>query len=158
MKTYFKSIAASRKGLAVFVGCALLAVGQSFGATMLQWQTNSGFRHAALTVPAGAKAGFTLMPPTATGVAFTNLLPQWRHLTNQVLLNGSGVAAGDVDGDGLCDVYLCNSTGPNALYRNLGNWRFMATANNTLTYTKTHVTGSGHPFCDAPDVALGSHF
>ena len=25
----------------------------------------------------------------------------------QVRLNGSGVAAGDVDGDGRCDLYLC---------------------------------------------------
>ncbi|MFN0066934.1 MAG: FG-GAP-like repeat-containing protein [Limisphaerales bacterium] len=43
---------------------------------------------------------------------------------NQILLNGSGVAAGDVDGDGWCDLYFCGLDGPNALYRNLGGWRF----------------------------------
>ena len=42
-----------------------------------------------------------------------------RHLTN-----GSGVALGDVDGDGWVDIYLGRIDGPNALYRNLGNWRF----------------------------------
>jgi len=40
-------------------------------------------------------------------------------------LNGSGVALGDVDGDGLCDVYLCRLDGnDNKLFRNLGNWQF----------------------------------
>ena len=34
------------------------------------------------------------------------------------------MAAGDVDGDGRCDLYFCGLDGPNALYRNLGNWRF----------------------------------
>jgi len=110
--------------LTVFVACALAVNSQLFGATMPEWQTNSGARHAGLSVPTGGKAGFTSMSPTVTGVSFTNLLPQWRHLTNQVLMNGSGVAFGDVDGDGLCDVYLCGLTRPNALLRNLGNWKF----------------------------------
>jgi len=40
-------------------------------------------------------------------------------------LNGSGVALGDADGDGLCDVYLCRLDGNNnKLFRNLGNWKF----------------------------------
>ena len=128
MTNYFKRIATSYKAVIAVVGCMLLVVGPSRAASSLQWQTNSGVRHAALTVRTGAKAGFTLMPSAATGVSFTNLLPQWRHLTNQVLLNGSGVAAGDVDGDGLCDVYFCGLTRPNALYRNLGNWKFVDVA------------------------------
>ena len=45
-------------------------------------------------------------------------------LENHNLMNGSGVAAGDFDGDGLCDLYFCAIDGTNALYRNLGNWRF----------------------------------
>jgi hypothetical protein len=64
------------------------------------------------------------MPPEITGVMFTNVLARDRHLTNQILLNGSGVAAGDVDGDGWCDVYFCGLDGPNVLFRNLGDWRF----------------------------------
>ena len=47
-------------------------------------------------------------------------------LTNAVAHNGSGLAIGDVDGDGWQDIYLCNLQKPNALYRNLGNWRFEA--------------------------------
>jgi hypothetical protein len=39
-------------------------------------------------------------------------------------MNGSGIAAGDVDGDGLCDLYFSAIAGSNRLYRNLGNHRF----------------------------------
>jgi hypothetical protein len=34
------------------------------------------------------------------------------------------VAAGDIDGDGLCDVYFCGVDSDNKLFRNLGNWKF----------------------------------
>ena len=45
-------------------------------------------------------------------------------LDNRLLINGSGVAVGDVDGDDLPDVYFARLDGPNVLYKNLGNWRF----------------------------------
>jgi hypothetical protein len=77
-----------------------------------------------LSVPAGGKPGFTLMPASETGIQFTNVLSDARAAENQIRLNGSGVALGDVDGDGLCDIYLCGLENRNALYRNLGNWRF----------------------------------
>ncbi len=64
------------------------------------------------------------MDASLTSLTFSNLLAQQRHLTNQILLNGSGVAAGDVDGDGRCDLYFCRLDGLNALWRNLGNWKF----------------------------------
>jgi len=79
---------------------------------------------APLAVPAEGRAGFTLLAPTATGVVFTNLLGEAHSLTNTIVNNGSGLALGDVDGDGLCDLYLAGLDGPNALYRNLGGWRF----------------------------------
>lgn len=104
----------------------LLAVSGEFvgqGAD-LSWVAGSGFRSASLRVDAGSRTGFTLLPPGMTGVHFTNQLAEDRHLTNQIYLNGSGVAAGDVDGDGRCDLYFCNLDGPNRLFRNLGNWKF----------------------------------
>lgn len=84
----------------------------------------AGLRRLPLAVPQGGQPGFTALPGAVTGVRFTNLLSQTRYLENMNLLNGSGVALGDFDGDGLCDIYLCRLEGPNALYRNRGRWRF----------------------------------
>ena len=64
------------------------------------------------------------MNPAATGIRFTNTLQGDAYATNAVAHNGAGVAVGDVDGDGLPDIYFCNLQGANRLYRNLGNWRF----------------------------------
>ncbi|HKX62539.1 MAG TPA: VCBS repeat-containing protein, partial [Verrucomicrobiae bacterium] len=88
------------------------------------WTSEAGFRFLEVSPPASGKSGFTLLPAGQTGIAFTNELPVARYRTNQILLNGSGIAAGDVDGDGWCDLYFCGIDRPNTLYRNLGNWRF----------------------------------
>jgi hypothetical protein len=93
-------------------------------ASCQSWQTGPGYRFMPLPVPALGKTGFTSLPPEQTGVLFTNLLPESRLLTSQILPNGSGVAAGDVDGDGLCDLYFSGLGSGGRLYRNLGSWRF----------------------------------
>ncbi|MSU35892.1 MAG: hypothetical protein EXS36_12470 [Pedosphaera sp.] len=83
-----------------------------------------GVRFVELKSGAGGKTGFTLMSPTTTGLAFSNVLKGDLFLTNVVAHNGSGLAIGDVDGDGRQDIYFCSLQGPNHLYRNLGNWKF----------------------------------
>src|SRR6266480_4262160 len=88
------------------------------------WSEGAGFRSMEVRPGPGGKAGFTLMDSKATGVGFTNVLQGDAYLANAVAHNGSGVAIGDVDGDGWQDIYLCSLQGPNRLYRNLGNWRF----------------------------------
>jgi hypothetical protein len=88
------------------------------------WEASAGFRRLPLAVPAMGQTGFTTLPGSTTGIRFTNHLSPARYLENVNLLNGSGVALGDYDGDGRCDVYLCRLEGPNALYRNLGGWHF----------------------------------
>jgi hypothetical protein len=92
--------------------------------TALEWSPEGNHRWAKLADSGNGKSGFTLMPPAQTGVQFTNTLSTALLIGNKNLLNGSGVALGDYDGDGLCDVYLCRLDGDNALYRNLGDWRF----------------------------------
>ena len=64
------------------------------------------------------------MPAADTGLNFTNQLRDDRAFTNRNLLSGSGVAAGDVDGDGRIDLFFCGLDNANVLYRNLGGWRF----------------------------------
>jgi hypothetical protein len=93
-------------------------------ATSFVWQTNAGVRSAPLAVPAEGKPGFTPLAAAQTGLGFTNHLSDATAAVNQIRLIGSGVALGDVDGDGWCDVFLCRLEGGNQLWRNLGGWRF----------------------------------
>lgn len=89
-----------------------------------EWHEEDGYRWHELTVPGRGGPGFTRMSPDRTGIGFRNELDPQSALDREHLLIGSGVALGDVDGDGLPDVYLARLEGPNALYRNLGGWRF----------------------------------
>ena len=120
----------------------------------LTWEQNGSVRRARLPVPAEGRTGFTRMDSALTGINFTNQLPQTRAMTNLNLMNGSGVALGDYDRDGLCDIYLCNLNGTNALYKNLGNWKFrdvteeagVACPNQTSTGAVfADVNGDGFP-------------
>jgi enediyne biosynthesis protein E4 len=89
------------------------------------WLQTTGFIGRPLIPPYPSPPGFESVQPTDTsGIAFTNRVSLAAALNNQILENGAGVALGDVDGDGLCDVYLCGSETSNALFKNLGNWRF----------------------------------
>lgn len=105
-----------------------------------------GFRSWALPVPAAGQTGFKLCLASETGVSFTNLLSLERSMTNHVILNGSGVAAGDVDGDGWVDLYFCGLDSENKLYRNLGGWRFQDV---------TERAGVACPGLDATGALLG---
>src|SRR5262245_13285423 len=75
------------------------------------------FRRDKLEVKRSNRVGFSLLTAPETGIQFTNVLDQNRYTTNQIYLNGSGVAAGDVDGDGRCDLFFSAVSGGSALYR-----------------------------------------
>ena len=70
---------------------------------------------------------FVSVAPEASGVTFANALPEDSavNIVNYLYYyNGGGVAAGDIDGDGLVDLYFTSNLGRNRLYRNLGHFRF----------------------------------
>ncbi|MBI3415345.1 MAG: VCBS repeat-containing protein [Verrucomicrobia bacterium] len=90
----------------------------------MKWQSAAGYRWAELSPPPSEKVGFTLLPSATTGITFSNRLTEAQAAENRILENGSGVALGDIDGDGWCDIYFCRLDGPNVLYRNLGDWKF----------------------------------
>ena len=101
-----------------------LAVAGPLCAATLTWEPGDGFRSATLAVGIQGKTGFQKLDASQLGIFFTNQISQTRSILNRNLLNGSGVAAGDVNGDGWCDLYFCGVDSDNVLYRNLGNWKF----------------------------------
>src|SRR5262245_952008 len=70
---------------------------------------------------------FELLSPAATGVGFTNALPEsadFNIINYLYYYDGGGVAVGDVNNDGLPDLYFTANLGSNHLYLNKGNYRF----------------------------------
>jgi hypothetical protein len=70
---------------------------------------------------------FTLLPPDSTNVPFVNEIIDNKNLnviSYEYFYNGSGVAAGDVNNDGLCDLYFSSNVGECKLYLNQGNLKF----------------------------------
>ncbi len=110
-------------GMAAFHTAALAAPGDAISRTDLLWENHPGYRSAPVRVTPGPP-GFTLLSGTATGILFTNLLTAEAESLNQNLPNGSGLALGDYDNDGQCDLFLCNLNGSSALFKNLGGWKF----------------------------------
>ena len=89
-----------------------------------RWHEESNHRWRALSVSGEAGGGFAQAKARRTGVDAANRVGEALFLENRHYLNGSGVAIGDVDGDEWPDIYLTRLGAPNALYRNLGGWRF----------------------------------
>ena len=113
----------------------------------LDWQKSGAHRWVDLAAAGSGRPGFTLMNPAYTGVQFTNTLSTLILISNKNLLNGSGVALGDYDNDGRCDIYLCRLDGSNVMYRNLGNWKFEDTTAATGTACPSQFS-SGATFAD----------
>jgi len=70
---------------------------------------------------------FSLQSNDDLGVNFINQLVdknQTNVFTFRNYYNGGGVAIGDVNNDGLNDIYLTSNQGGNKLYLNKGNWKF----------------------------------
>ena len=89
----------------------------------LKWHDKSGYRWATID-PGHGKTGFKELESKETGIDFENHLPDSLIVKNRFLLNGSGVATGDINGDGRPDIYICQLDGPNKLYENMGNMHF----------------------------------
>ena len=87
------------------------------------WHEERGYRWRELRV-AGTTPGFTSVAARRSGISFANDVSDSVLLGNRMLGQGAGIALGDVDGDGLVDVFLARTQGSNALYRNRGDWRF----------------------------------
>lgn len=70
---------------------------------------------------------FTRIVANESGLTFRNELTETQHnniMTYEYSYNGGGVAVGDVNADGLADVYFSGNSVPNKLFLNKGDWHF----------------------------------
>lgn len=71
---------------------------------------------------------FERLLPEETGIEFVNTVeekPGNNILESEFFFNGGGVAVGDLNQNGFPDLYFTANQGPNALYINRGNYRFI---------------------------------
>ena len=95
----------------------------------------------------GSRVGrFAYQAPTFVDITAESGLAFTHSRRPDIMPFGGGIVVLDVDGDGWSDIYVANSDGPNALYRNLGNGTFsdIATASGLAD-----VTGQGNGGCAA---------
>ncbi len=70
---------------------------------------------------------FTTIPPSQSGLQFNNQITEndsINILDNEYVYNGAGVALGDLDGDGLDDIFMAGNQVDNALFLNRGHLKF----------------------------------
>ncbi len=70
---------------------------------------------------------FTALPPQHTGIDFINQLQHtedFNPYTFRNFYNGAGVGLGDINNDGLVDIFFCGNQVDNKLYLNKGNFQF----------------------------------
>src|SRR5437879_9747986 len=96
----------SRAPRPLSVTSGLLAAGLALGSGCRDaaspapgWHDEAGYRWRELSVPRGGQPGFVELPPSQTGIRFTNAVTVESALWNRNRAQGGGVAVGEVDGD-----------------------------------------------------------
>src|SRR6184192_4243451 len=94
---------------------------------------------------AGDRPLFRLLSPAQTGVTFANTIATTDSVnvqTDVYLYNGGGVAVGDIDNDGLPDIFFAGNMVSSRLYLNKGNMRFEDITESAGVKTDRWATGA----------------
>jgi len=94
-----------------------------------------------------------MLPPSETGIQFRNTLsegptPHRTELLYEYFSNGGGVAVGDLNGDGLEDLYFTGNMTYNSLYLNRGNMQFEDVTRAAGVAGRPNTWKSGVTFAD----------
>ncbi len=85
------------------------------------------FLMAACTSKQPSNTLFNLVPSSSSGIQFVNKVENtedFNIFSYRNFYNGGGVAIGDLNNDGLADVFLTSNMGDNKLYLNKGDFKF----------------------------------
>ncbi len=98
-----------------------------------------------------SQAGFEFLEPNSLGIGFQNNLtetPNFNFLTFHYIYNGAGIAAGDINNDGLTDLYFVGNMVPDKLYLNKGNFQFEDISEKAGIYKMKHGWHTGVVMAD----------
>src|SRR5215468_7222756 len=87
---------------------------------------------------------FRLLSPSRTGITFANTITTNDSLNVQndvYVYNGAGVAVGDIDNDGLPDIFFAGNMVSSRLYLNKGHMRFEDITQRAGVTTNRWATG-----------------
>ena len=88
---------------------------------------------------------FTKLEASETGINFVNEIKNGKNMNifkYRNFYNGGGVSIGDINNDGLADVFFTSNLGENKLYLNKGNFKFQDISKSSgIVITKSWSTG-----------------
>ncbi len=91
-----------------------------------------------------ADALFEKLAPEFTGIDFNNIIPEsdtLNQFTYHYFFNGAGVGIGDINNDGLNDVYFAGNATSSKLYLNKGGFKFEDITTKAGVGTENWMTG-----------------
>ena len=94
---------------------------------------------------------FTLLSPEETGIRFENRVEdtvEFNIINYLYFYDGGGVAVGDINNNGLPDIYFTANDGPDRLYLNKGDFQFEDITEQAGVYTDDDGWSTGVTMAD----------
>ncbi len=115
--------------------------------------SDSGPAESAASAPGPERPAplFVALPADRSGISLVNTVPEdeeRNHYNYEYIYNGGGVAVGDINNDGLADLYFTGNQVPDRLYLNKGELRFEDATDSALPKEEFHGWHAGVTMAD----------